>query len=355
MYVGPQNPRRRRHGVLSLLETMTVQAAGAGKAVRLLSAIIGLVVVVALNSAYAQVSAANPSWALSGSRSYEESFPGLGTSQTYRSSDGFVTVYSYGRKRSDWLAGINDPQFAKEFSDALAEVRQAEAGGQYSNLVVGPTRDVTIGGQQFRTAVFGFTLKGQPSDSAVYLTAKDGQLLKYRITARANSQPAIAQLAEQFIAGDLPSRSLQPVRQAGSPQPVVVGPKDQISPRLAKNTTRTLKTGSLVCDTESPATFVARHDEILAQPGTEALRSLSSNVEKMQRALQNPDPSWGPLVKPTMEATVSLFKDVVDNCGVSEAAIQVLVIEVMPKRVAKVSLPVRGKTVTKFVAEQSVQ
>src|SRR6476646_3286650 len=104
MYVGPQNPRRRRHGGLSLLETMTAQAAGAGNTVRLLTAIIGLVVAVGLDSAYAQVSAANPSWALSGSRSYEESFPGLGTSQTYRSSDGFVTVYSYGRKRSDWLA-----------------------------------------------------------------------------------------------------------------------------------------------------------------------------------------------------------------------------------------------------------
>ena len=50
--------------------------------------IIGLVVAGGLNSAYAQVSTANPSWTLSGSRSYEESNPGAGTSQTFSSSYG---------------------------------------------------------------------------------------------------------------------------------------------------------------------------------------------------------------------------------------------------------------------------
>src|SRR5678816_4083767 len=103
---------------------------GGGEPMRfLLTAIIGLVVAIGLDSARAQGGTANPSWALSGSRSYEESSPGLGTSQHFSSSYGSIDVYSYGRRRNDWLQGTNDPQFAAEFSQVLAELRQAAAQG----------------------------------------------------------------------------------------------------------------------------------------------------------------------------------------------------------------------------------
>jgi len=181
----------------------------------LLTAIIGLVVAIGLDSARAQVATANPAWALSGSRSYEESSPGLGTSQHFSSRYGSIDVYSYGRRRSDWLPGTGDPQFAAEFSQVLAEIRQAAAQGLTSNLVMGATRDVTIAGQQFRTAAFSYDRGGRSLDSAVHLTAKGGQLLKYRISIRANSEPGVVQLVEQFIAGDLPSRPLQPFDRSG--------------------------------------------------------------------------------------------------------------------------------------------
>jgi hypothetical protein len=189
---------------------------GGGERMRLLlTAIIGLVVAIGPDSARAQVATANPAWALSGSRSYEESSPGLGTSQHFSSRYGTIDVYSYGRRRSDWLLGTGDPQFAAEFSQVLAEIRQAAAQGLTSNLVMGATRDVTIAGQQFRTAAFSYDRGGRSFDSAVHLTAKGGQLLKYRISVGANSEPGVVQLVEQFIAGDLPSRPLQPLDRSG--------------------------------------------------------------------------------------------------------------------------------------------
>jgi len=190
---------------------------GGGQRMRLLlAAIIGLVVAIGLDSARAQAGTPNPSWALSGSRSYEESSPGLGTSQHFSSSYGSIDVYSYGRRRSDWLPGTGDPEFASEFSQVLAEVRQAAAQGLTSNLVMGATRDVTIAGQQFRSAAFSYDRGGRSFDSAVHLTAKGGQLLKYRISVRPNSEPGVVQSVERFIAGDLPSRPLQPLHRSGT-------------------------------------------------------------------------------------------------------------------------------------------
>jgi hypothetical protein len=188
----------------------------------LLTVVIGVVAAIGLNSARAQGGASTPTWALSGSRSYEESSPGLGTSQHFTSGYGSIDVYFYGRRRSDWQPGTGDRQFASEFSQVLAEVRQAAAQGLTSNLVLGATRDVTIAGQQFRSAVFSYDRGGRSYDSAAYLTAKGGQLLKYRISVPANSEPGVAQLVEQFIAGDLPSRPLQPLNRSATA--VVAGP-----------------------------------------------------------------------------------------------------------------------------------
>jgi hypothetical protein len=174
---------------------------------RALAAIAWLVIALGSGHAQAQAKEASHLWNLSNSRSYEESYPGLGTSQHFSSPYGWIDVFSYGLRRNDWLEGTSDPQFEREFSEALSNVRQASAQGITSNLVVAATRDAIIGGQSFRVAEFSFVLRGQPSDSALYLTAKGGLLLKYRITVKANPEPPIRKLAEEFILEDLPSRS----------------------------------------------------------------------------------------------------------------------------------------------------
>jgi hypothetical protein len=169
--------------------------------------VVGLLVSLGTYAQVSQVSTASAQWSLESSRSYEESSPGLGISRTFRSSYGWIDVFSYGLGRSNWREGTADPQFAEQFSQNLAGVRQAGAQGLLSDFAMGSTREVKVGGQPFRTASFSFRLRGEPSDSAVYLTAKGGQLLKYRITVKANSSPAMTQLAEEFIARDLASRS----------------------------------------------------------------------------------------------------------------------------------------------------
>jgi len=170
----------------------------------LFALLVGLLVAFGCN---AQTSAgpAPIVWTFAGSRSYDES-QGLGNSQHFSSSFGVIDVYSYGLKRTDWINGTSDPQFAKEFAATLEGLSQLAAQGLLSDLKPGPTRDVTVAGQPFRAATFNFTLKGRPRDSAVYLTARDGQLLKYRITVLGDSSPGVIKLAEGFIARDLSSR-----------------------------------------------------------------------------------------------------------------------------------------------------
>jgi hypothetical protein len=108
------------------------------------------ILLVALGS-HAQVpqESAGTQWRLTSSRSYEESSPGLGTSQHFSSGYGWIDVFSYGLKRNDWRNGTTDPQFDSQFAEALANVRRAAAEGITSNLVMGPARDVRLAASHF--------------------------------------------------------------------------------------------------------------------------------------------------------------------------------------------------------------
>ena len=144
-------------------------------------------------------------WRHTGSTSYEPQFPGLGTQQTYASTSGEIDVYVYGLRRNDWAPGISDPQFAAHFERTVADVRLIAQRGLYTNLQVGTARDVMVSGQMFRAVSFRFSLNGKRILSTIYLTARNGQLLKYRVSIDAASGLDVDAVAQAFIEENLRS------------------------------------------------------------------------------------------------------------------------------------------------------
>jgi hypothetical protein len=144
-------------------------------------------------------------WRHTGSTSFEPQYPGLGTAEHYASAWGVIDVYVYGLGRSDWAPGVNDPQFASQFEETVDDVRQLAQHGVYGNLHVGATRDVMVSGQIFRSISFRYSINGKPILSATYLTARNGQLLKYRVSIYAVSGLDVEAVAQAFIAENLRS------------------------------------------------------------------------------------------------------------------------------------------------------
>jgi hypothetical protein len=148
-------------------------------------------------------SAPAPVWQHTGSASYEQKMPGLGTSQRYASSAGWIDVYVYDLRRNDWQSGVSDPQFAAHFDSTVDEVRFLAQRGMYADLQVDAVRDVVVSDHLFRTIRFRFSRDGKSMISATYLTAQDGHLLKYRVSLYAESGLDVAAVAESFIAENL--------------------------------------------------------------------------------------------------------------------------------------------------------
>lgn len=144
-------------------------------------------------------------WQAAGSTSFESQRPGLGTSYRYvaPSVSGWIDVYVYGLRRADWQPGVGDPQFAGHFQSTIAEVRMAAQAGAYGSLQISPIRDTVISGQPFRSVGYRYTLRGEAMTSATYLTARNGQLLKYRVSIPAASGRDVDAVARQFIEDNL--------------------------------------------------------------------------------------------------------------------------------------------------------
>jgi hypothetical protein len=140
-------------------------------------------------------------WRYINTRSYEAMNAGLGRSHRFESSVGWIDVYIYDMKRTDWRPGVDDPQFDEQFKSTIAEVQRATAQGLYASARTGPTRDVRIEGLTFRSISFRLVnaRDGKAYDSYTYLTARGGRLLKYRMSFNAPA-PANAQaIAREFI------------------------------------------------------------------------------------------------------------------------------------------------------------
>lgn len=149
-------------------------------------------------------------WQHQGSHSYEAERPGLGVSDRYASPIGWADVYVYGLKRNDWRTGVDDPQFGAHFNMTVDEVKHYGRVGAYAELQIGEPRDVSVGGQVFRTISFRFVRDGRAMASTTYLTGRGGKLLKYRISIDANAPEALDSTARMFIEEHL--RSTEPGR-----------------------------------------------------------------------------------------------------------------------------------------------
>ena len=146
-------------------------------------------------------------WQYVRSTSYEAGQPGLGVSHRYQSNVGWVDVYVYGMKRSDWAAGVADPEFDEHFKAAVEEVRLAGARGVYAKVEVGPVRDELIDGQAFRRVSFR-VLHAQSQktyESFTFLTGRNGRLLKYRMSFVTPAPANLDAIAREFIERNLRS------------------------------------------------------------------------------------------------------------------------------------------------------
>ncbi|MGJ7563302.1 hypothetical protein ACSFBM_05510 [Variovorax sp. GB1R11] len=140
-------------------------------------------------------------WRYTGTRSYEALNAGLGRSHRFESSIGWVDVYVYDMKRTDWRPGVDDAQFDEHFKSTLAEVQRAAAQGVYASAKIGATRDVRIDGLAFRSISFRLVnaRDGKVYDSFTYLTARGGRLLKYRMSFNAPAPANVDAVAREFI------------------------------------------------------------------------------------------------------------------------------------------------------------
>ena len=142
-------------------------------------------------------------WRYDGSASYESQSPGLGFSNRYSSKSGWIDVYVYSLRRLNWEPGVGDPQFGTHFESTVEESRIFERQGAYVGVNVGRPRDVSISGQWFRTVSFQYSRGGKPMHTTTYLSARNGQLLKYRVSIFAASGLDVDTIAKQFIEENL--------------------------------------------------------------------------------------------------------------------------------------------------------
>jgi len=164
-------------------------------------------------AASAPVAAAAPpaakaatNWAFQGRRSYETQNPGLGYSERFQSELGWIDVYVYDMRRSDWLAGTADAGFAAHFDTTVNEVRHFARQGVYAQLQVGETRDLKLAGQDFRMVSFQYQRDGKAMASVTYLTAARGRLVKYRMSLFTPLPVPIEDSAREFIEKDFARR-----------------------------------------------------------------------------------------------------------------------------------------------------
>jgi hypothetical protein len=150
-----------------------------------------------------QQQAPEVAWQQAGSISYESQFPGMGSSRRFTSDAGWIDVYTYGLGRNNWQSGLMDPQFDASFESTIKEVRVAQERGVYTDLQVGTPQNTSIAGQPFRTVSFRFTLNKKPMHSVTYMSARNGQLLKYRVSIFATSGLDVDALARRFIEENL--------------------------------------------------------------------------------------------------------------------------------------------------------
>lgn len=150
-----------------------------------------------------QQQAREVAWQQAGSRSYESQSPGMGSSSRFTSDAGWIDVFIYGLGRNNWQSGLEDPQFDASFESTIKEFRVVVERGIYTDVQIGAPQNTSIAGQPFRTVIYRFTLDKKPMHSVTCMGARNGQLLKYRVSIFAASGLDVDALARRFIEENL--------------------------------------------------------------------------------------------------------------------------------------------------------
>jgi len=142
-------------------------------------------------------------WVLVGTHNYEPEHPGAGMSKRYESAIGWIDTFLYSAGRSDWTNGVSDPHFGENFQEVTFEIVQATRLGYYQNLQLDRPEDLVISGLPFRHLVAHMDFRGKKLESHVYLTARDGYLLKYRMSFVIPVRENLSRVTTDFIEHEL--------------------------------------------------------------------------------------------------------------------------------------------------------
>lgn len=138
-------------------------------------------------------------WVYKGSTNYEAQMVGGGVGRRYESEAGWIDVYLYSAGRDNWLEGTSDPGFMERFNDTAAGILQAARQGHYKNVSFEKPSDVVLAGHKFRRLVARFEFREEAVESHTFLTALDGQLLKYRMSFPQPTPPDLPAIITDFI------------------------------------------------------------------------------------------------------------------------------------------------------------
>lgn len=143
--------------------------------------------------------ATTPAWTLVGEVDYESQHPGLGKSLRYQSAQGWIDMYSYNAGRADWRDGVSDPLFIAVFDGAVKEIVTVGQKGIYRSVRLGKVDELVIDGQTYRHCPTTLIAGGRRLDSHLYLTAKGGRLLKYRMSFFEPTPANLPEIMQSFI------------------------------------------------------------------------------------------------------------------------------------------------------------
>lgn len=121
-------------------------------------------------------------WTKGQFRDYEKDQPGAGYSQGYKSSKGWITVFSYTGGYRNWKEGLQDARLRQDLDSAIEAVKAQAEKSEYRNLVTSSVKERNIAGTDYYQVDFSYDYDGKAVCSGLYLTVKSGMLLKYRIS-----------------------------------------------------------------------------------------------------------------------------------------------------------------------------
>lgn len=146
---------------------------------------------------------ATSSWERGRIQDYELQTPGLGWSQRYEASQGWVDVYLYdlGQK---WDNAVDIARAGGPFASALQDIKNAGAAGYYNDVRVLQRDTQIIDGLTFQRAVITYRMNGKRIESHLLMTVFEGKLLKLRVSlhspASDASKASIAEVVAQHLA-----------------------------------------------------------------------------------------------------------------------------------------------------------